>query len=89
MTDGNIYRPYLMRIEKVVDEAPAIKTFRLKFVDENEGRGFRFKVGQFGEYSVFGEGECTFCIARAPNFSSAARTAVTRTQPPSAPIRSQ
>lgn len=62
----NIYRPYLMRIEKITDEAPAVKTFRLKFVNEDEGRSFRFKVGQFGEYSVFGEGECTFCIASSP-----------------------
>ncbi len=62
----NVYKPYLMRIEKVVDEAPQIKTFRLTFVDEAVGRSFRFRVGQFGEYSVFGEGECTFCIASSP-----------------------
>ena len=29
-------------------------------------RTSRFQAGQFGEYSVFGEGECTFCIASPP-----------------------
>ena len=28
--------------------------------------GFAFKAGQFGEYSVFGAGESTFCIASSP-----------------------
>jgi len=66
MTNGNIYKPYLMRIEKITDEAPLVKTFRLKFVDEKEGESFNFVTGQFGEYSVFGEGESTFCIASSP-----------------------
>jgi len=62
----NIYKPYLMRIEKVTEEAPGVLTFKLVFVDENEGRQFEFKAGQFGLYSVFGEGESTFCIASSP-----------------------
>jgi len=66
MSELNIYKPYLMRIEKIIDEAPGIKTFRLLFVNEEEGKNFSFKAGQFGEYSVFGEGECTFCIASSP-----------------------
>ena len=66
MSNGNIYYPYLMRIENIIDEAPEIKTFRLTFIEENEGKNFAFKAGQFGEYSVFGEGECTFCIASSP-----------------------
>jgi len=64
--ESNIYRPYLMRLEKITDEAPGVKTFRLKFFDEDEGKNFTFKAGQFGEYSVFGEGETTFCIASSP-----------------------
>jgi NAD(P)H-flavin reductase len=55
-----------MKIEKITDEAPGVKTFRLAFTDKNEGKQFTFKAGQFGEYSVFGEGECTFCIASSP-----------------------
>jgi len=66
MESRNIYAPYLMEIEKITDEAPFVKTFRLKFINEEESNSFTFKTGQFGEYSVFGEGESTFCIASAP-----------------------
>jgi NAD(P)H-flavin reductase len=66
MSDKNIYKPYLMRIEKVTDEAPEVKTFHLKFVNEEDANNFNFKAGQFGEYSVMGEGESTFCIASSP-----------------------
>ncbi|GHU67616.1 heterodisulfide reductase subunit F [Bacteroidia bacterium] len=59
----NIYLPYEMIVEKITIEAPGVKTFRLKFRNEEEGRNFRFRTGQFAEYSVFGEGESTFCIA--------------------------
>jgi len=62
----NIYLPYLMTIEKITKEAPGVKTFRLKFKDEQEALEFKFKAGQFAEYSSFGEGECTFCIASSP-----------------------
>lgn len=55
-----------MMIEKITQEAPGVKTFRLKFKDEEKRENFTFKAGQFGEYSVFGEGECTFCIASPP-----------------------
>lgn len=66
MSDKNIYLPYLMEVEKITNEAPGVKTLRLKFKDEQEGQAFDFKAGQFGEYSAFGEGECTFCIASPP-----------------------
>ena len=62
----NLYVPYRMRIAKVTEEAPGVRTFRLEFVDAEEGRRFSFKAGQFGEYSVYGEGESTFCIASPP-----------------------
>ena len=65
----NIYQPYRMRIERITEEAPGVKTFRLAFADEAEGRAFRFRAGQFGEYSVFGAGESTFCIASSPTRS--------------------
>ncbi len=63
MDQQNIYQPYLMEIEKITEEAPMVKTFRLKFTNEEEGNNFSFHTGQFGEYSVFGEGEVTFCVA--------------------------
>lgn len=66
MDKSNIYRPHLVKIDKITSEAPGVKTFRLKFKDEETAQGFRFGAGQFGEYSVFGEGECTFCIASPP-----------------------
>jgi sulfhydrogenase subunit gamma (sulfur reductase) len=63
---ANTYIPYLMRIEKIIDEAPATRTLRLKFLDAEQGNQFRFQAGQFAEYSIFGEGESTFCIASSP-----------------------
>lgn len=55
-----------MVVEKVTVEAPGVKTLRLRFKNEDEGNAFDFKVGNFAEYSAFGEGECTFCIASSP-----------------------
>ena len=52
-----------MRLVKITEEAPAVQTFRLEFINPEEAEQFSFKTGQFAEYSVFGEGECTFCIA--------------------------
>jgi sulfhydrogenase subunit gamma (sulfur reductase) len=66
MTEQNIYEPYLMRIVESINEAPGVKTFRLSFVNEKDSDNFSFKAGQFGEYSVYGEGESTFCIASSP-----------------------
>jgi NAD(P)H-flavin reductase len=62
----NTYLPYLMTIAKITQEAPGVKTFRLTFNDADAAQRFSFEAGQFGEYSVFGEGESTFCIASSP-----------------------
>jgi NAD(P)H-flavin reductase len=62
---ANVYRPYLMKVAAVRDETPDVRTLRLEFADAAEGEGFGFRVGQFGLYSAFGEGESTFCIASA------------------------
>jgi len=66
MSESNIYLPHLMRIAKITEEAPGVRTFRLEFVDEMAAQAFRFETGQFGLYSAFGEGESTFCIASSP-----------------------
>lgn len=66
MCNSNIYMPYPMRIEKITNEAPGVKTFRLNFINAEDAQQFTFKAGQFGEYSVFGNGESTFCIASSP-----------------------
>lgn len=64
--NDNIYMPYLMEIDNIIEETPDVRTFRLKFKNEEDANKFTFKAGQFGEYSVFGEGESTFCVASAP-----------------------
>lgn len=55
-----------MRIASLRDETPDVRTLRLSFVDPADREAFSFKVGQFGLYSAFGAGECTFCIASSP-----------------------
>ena len=62
----NIYQPLLTTVTEVVDETADTRTLRLEFQDEAVRRDFAFKAGQFGEYSVFGAGESTFCIASSP-----------------------
>ncbi len=62
----NLYQPHLMRVAERIVETPDTTTLRLRFQDEEVAESFRFRAGQFAEYSVFGEGECTFCIASAP-----------------------
>ena len=62
----NIYKPHLMRIEKIVQETPDVVTFQLSFTDKAVAESFSFKAGQFAEYSAFGFGESTFCIASSP-----------------------
>ncbi|OHD68652.1 MAG: heterodisulfide reductase subunit F [Spirochaetes bacterium RBG_16_49_21] len=64
--ETNVYKPYLMRIAEITEETPDVRTFRLEFTKEDEAASFSYKAGQFGEYSVFGEGESTFCIASSP-----------------------
>ncbi|MCP4042277.1 MAG: heterodisulfide reductase subunit F, partial [Gammaproteobacteria bacterium] len=55
-----------MTISKVTQETPDIKTFQLIFQDESLRERFSFEAGQFAEYSAFGAGESTFCIASSP-----------------------
>jgi len=64
----NIYRPSLMKLDRVTWETPDTTTFRFLFMDDSERRQFfsQYKVGQFGEYSTFGHGESPFCVASPP-----------------------
>ena len=55
-----------MKVEKITEEAPGVRTFKLKFVNDEDSNSFNFAAGQFGEYSIFGVGESTFCIASSP-----------------------
>ena len=63
---NNIYRPYLMTVAEIGDETPDVRTLKLEFKDPGVARAFAFKAGQFGEYSVFGQGECVFTLANSP-----------------------
>ena len=65
----NLYQPQLATVTAVFDETVDTRTFRLEFKDEDFARAFSFRAGQFGEYSVFGAGESTFCIANPPTRS--------------------
>ena len=73
------YKPLKMRIERITDETSDTKTFRLGFCDEDEGKRFEFKAGQFGLYSVFGVGEATFCISSSPTRKGYIECSVKRT----------
>jgi NAD(P)H-flavin reductase len=66
MASDNIYKPYLMVVETIRDETRDVRTLHLRFQNPEDEKDFSFKAGQFGEYSVFGAGECTFCIANPP-----------------------
>jgi NAD(P)H-flavin reductase len=62
----NLYQPHLMRVVERIVETPDTFTLRLRFEEPAVAERFTFQAGQFAEYSVFGEGECTFCIASPP-----------------------
>jgi NAD(P)H-flavin reductase len=59
----DLYQSSQMKVEAVKDEAPGIRTLKLSFENTEEGEAFTFKAGQFGLYSVPGQGECVFCVA--------------------------
>jgi sulfhydrogenase subunit gamma (sulfur reductase) len=62
----SIYQPQLMEIVKIISETGDTKTFHLQFQEASLRESFSFRAGQFAEYSVFGEGEATFCISSSP-----------------------
>jgi sulfhydrogenase subunit gamma (sulfur reductase) len=66
LADGNVYLPHLAVIEKIIDETPGIRTFHFNFKDPVLKESFTFESGQFGEFSIFGIGEATFCVSSSP-----------------------
>ena len=66
LAEGNVYLPHIVAIEKIIEETPNIRTFHLNFKNEKLREEFVFESGQFGEFSVFGVGEATFCISSSP-----------------------
>jgi len=65
-SNKNIYLPYLATVAEVIDETPDVRTLKLVFQDQQVRDSFSYRAGQFAEYSAFGAGEATFCIASSP-----------------------
>ena len=61
-----ILKPELCTVERIVQETPDVKTFQLKFKNPEIVDRFKWHPGQFVEFSLFGYGECTFCISSSP-----------------------
>lgn len=64
----NVYKPDLMEVIEVRQQTADVKSVRIRFRDEARARDFQFRVGQFGIYSVFGQGESTFNICSSSNW---------------------
>jgi NAD(P)H-flavin reductase len=67
----NPYHPRLMRIGAFREETPDVRTLSLRFAEPEEATGFEgWLPGQFGQFTVFGSGECVFAISNKPWRSS-------------------
>lgn len=62
----NPYRPHLVNVVEIRDETPDVRTLRLEYKRNGLKEGFDWRPGQFGEFTVFGVGECPFTIANSP-----------------------
>ena len=78
LAGGNVYLPHIAVIEKIIEETPGVSTFHFNFKDKKLKEEFTFESGQFGEYSVFGIGEATFCISSSPTHRDHLEFAVQR-----------
>lgn len=65
----NIYKPDLMEVTGIRQQTSDVKSVRLRFLDPERARGFRFRVGQFGIFSAFGYGESVFNICSSSNWT--------------------
>ena len=64
----NLYKPDLMEVVEVQRQTPDVKSVRVRFRDGDRARDFSFRVGQFGQFSVFGSGEATINICSSSNW---------------------
>jgi NAD(P)H-flavin reductase len=64
----NLYKPDLMEVVEVQRQTPDVKSVRVRFRDGDRARDFSFRVGQFGQFSIFGSGEATFNICSSSNW---------------------
>jgi NAD(P)H-flavin reductase len=66
-SQSNIYLPRLLSIRNVIAETPDVRTLSMSFVDPKDAGNFGgWAPGQFGEFTIFGSGECVFAISNAP-----------------------
>ena len=68
MCSNNPYIPMPVEIIKIIDEVDTHdqKTFRLRFLNPEDAKNFRYLPGQFAELSVYGRGESPIGIASSP-----------------------
>jgi NAD(P)H-flavin reductase len=62
----NPFIPYLARITETRDETLDVRTLRLEFIDPDVTSNLEWRAGQFGHFSIFGQGESVFTITNAP-----------------------
>ena len=65
----NPYQPDLMEVIAVRQQTADVKSVRIRFRDEARAKDFSFRVGQFGLFSAFGQGESTFNICSSSNWT--------------------
>jgi sulfhydrogenase subunit gamma (sulfur reductase) len=63
---GNLYVPQIAIIDRITDETPDTKTFKLRFVDKEYAASFGWEPGQFVQTTVFGAGEAPIGFASSP-----------------------
>ena len=63
----NPYMPEVATVLEVITESPTIKSFRVRFDNEEAWNNFTYQPGQVGQLSVFGVGESTFVINSQPS----------------------
>jgi len=68
MYSNNPYIPMPVEIIKIIDEVDTydIKSFRLKFLNQEDESRFKYLPGQFSELSIYGKGESPIGIASSP-----------------------
>ncbi len=59
--------PEKASITRVIQETPAVRTYRLVFDDPEMMAAFSFEPGQIGQMSILGAGESTFAISSPPS----------------------
>ncbi|MDP6716019.1 MAG: FAD/NAD(P)-binding protein [SAR202 cluster bacterium] len=62
----NPFMPHLMRIAGTREETSDVRTLRLEFIEPDVASTLQWQAGQFGQFSIFGSGECVFTITNPP-----------------------